>query len=83
MLFIEFVLEFFVEVVLRGVGYLLGKILGYTGASIFWLLGGCVKPISAYLELDDYGFLSYFIGLLVIVGLILGIYLLLHRALIT
>lgn len=78
MLFIEFVLEFFVEVVLRRVGYLLGKILGYTGASIFWLLGGCVKPISAYLELDDYGFLSHFVGIIVIGGLILGIYWLLN-----
>lgn len=79
MLFIEFVLEFFVEVVLRGVGYLLGKILGYTGASIFWLLGGCAKPIKAYLELDDYGYLSYFIGLIVIVGLVLGLYFWLTR----
>lgn len=79
MLFIEFVLEFFVEVILRGVGYLLGKILGYTGASILWLFGACAKPIKAYLELDDYGYLSYFIGLLVIVGLVLGLYLLLNR----
>lgn len=79
MLFIEFIVEFFISVILRGVGYLLGKTLGYSGASILWLLGGCAKPISAYLELGDYGYLSHFVGTIVIGGLILGLYLLLNR----
>ncbi|AEE49807.1 MAG: hypothetical protein IPO07_06225 [Haliscomenobacter sp.] len=74
MFLLEFILDFFVEVILKGIGYILGKALGYSGASIMWVLGGGKKPIKAYLELEDYGYLAPFIGLIAITGILCWIF---------
>jgi hypothetical protein len=47
---------------------IIGKMIGYAlrtpGACILWLQGGCKRDFSYYTDLENYGYVPHFIGII-------------------